>query len=202
MTTKKNAARVAVEAAACANQVSGKPRDVLDCIALGIPREDWECALSNDEAQAWSAWLAQDKRAPMASKPQATPAAPAVTLPTVQQTMHLAVTTVAFWLRNAIGHVMRGTWREEYGDSMSTVELALLSVERLSAGLPMGREDFDSEWLLIGGAVGLAVAAFPDKETADWRCLNAAAQSLTVFAEALELVANQETHRNATKVEG
>lgn len=133
---------------------------------------------------------------------QATPAALAVTLPTVSQTMHLAVTTVACWLRNAIGHVMRDTWHDEYGDSVNTVELALLSVERLSTGLPMEREDFDSEWLLIGGAVRLAVAAFPDKEMAAWRCLNAATQSLTVFAEALELVANQETHRNATKVEG
>lgn len=202
MTTKKNAARVAVEAAACANQATGQPRDVLDCIALGIPREDWEYALNPEEAQAWNAWLAQGKREPLASKPQAMPAAPAVTLPTVQQTMHLAVTTVACWLRDAIGHVMRETWRDEHGDSVSTVELALLSVERLSAGLPMEREDFDSEWLLIGGAVRLAVAAFPDKETAAWRCLNAAAQSLTVFAEALELVANQQPHHDATKVEG
>ena len=202
MTTKKNAARLAVEAAACANQVSGKPRDVLDCIALGIPREDWARALSNDEAQAWSTWLAQDKCESLGRKPKTTPAAPAVTLPTVQQTMHLAVTTVACWLRDAIGHVMRGTWRDEHGDSVSTVELALLSVERLSAGLPMEREGFDSEWLLIGGAVRLAVAAFPDKDTSAWRCLNAAAQSITVLAEALELVANQQPHHDAIKVEG
>lgn len=183
MTTKKNAARVAVEAAACANQATGQPRDVFDCIALSIPREDWKRALNNEEAQAWNAWLVQGKRAPLA-----TPAAHAVTLPTVQQTMHLAVTTVACWLRYAIDHVTHDTWRDEHGDSVSTVELALLSVERLSAGLSIEREDFDREWLLIGGAVRLAVAAYPDKDTAAWRCLNAAAQSLTVFAEALEIL--------------
>lgn len=63
MTTTKNAASVAVKAAACANQPAANPRDVLDCIAMGIPREDWEASLDNDEAQAWSVWLAQGETA-------------------------------------------------------------------------------------------------------------------------------------------
>lgn len=61
MTAKKNAARVAVEAAAlpatAATQV--KPRDVFDCIAMGISREDWEFSLNSDEARAWNTWLRQ-----------------------------------------------------------------------------------------------------------------------------------------------
>jgi hypothetical protein len=49
MTTQKNAAQVAVKAAACANQAAGKPCDVFDCIAAGIPREQWADALAQAE---------------------------------------------------------------------------------------------------------------------------------------------------------
>lgn len=63
MTKQDNAARVAVQAAACTNQPVDKPRDVLDCIAMGIPRRDWEASLDNDEAQAWNVWLKQGETA-------------------------------------------------------------------------------------------------------------------------------------------
>lgn len=63
MTACKNAARVAVKAAACANQPDGKPSDVFDCIAMGIPREEWEASLDNDKARAWSAWMKQGEPA-------------------------------------------------------------------------------------------------------------------------------------------
>lgn len=63
MTASKNAARVAVKAAACANQPAGKPSDVFDCIAMGIPREEWEASLDNDKARVWSAWMKQGESA-------------------------------------------------------------------------------------------------------------------------------------------
>lgn len=56
MSTPKNAACVAVEAAALSKSL---PRDVFDCIAAGIPRNEWERALDNDEAKAWNIWLSQ-----------------------------------------------------------------------------------------------------------------------------------------------
>ena len=59
MSTPKNAARVAVKAAALSKQA---PRDVFDCIAADIPRNEWERALNNDEAQAWNTWLSQSEQ--------------------------------------------------------------------------------------------------------------------------------------------
>lgn len=59
MTTPKNAARVAVAAAALPNQAQTQPRDVFDCIAAGIPRGQWEAALTHVEATEWNAWLGQ-----------------------------------------------------------------------------------------------------------------------------------------------
>lgn len=56
MSIKKNTASAAVEAAALSKQA---PRDVFDCIAAGIPRNQWERVLNNDEARAWNDWLSQ-----------------------------------------------------------------------------------------------------------------------------------------------
>ncbi|MCD2163826.1 hypothetical protein [Comamonas koreensis] len=42
-----------------ATALAGQPRDVFNCIAAGIPREQWEAALNHEEARAWSAWLAE-----------------------------------------------------------------------------------------------------------------------------------------------
>ena len=66
MTASKNAARVAVKAAALPNSA---PRDVFDCIAADISRKDWEASLDHEEARAWSNWLALGKQA----QPEAAP---------------------------------------------------------------------------------------------------------------------------------
>lgn len=36
-----------------------QPRDVFDCMAAGIPRDEWEAALDHSEARAWAAWLGE-----------------------------------------------------------------------------------------------------------------------------------------------
>lgn len=64
MTTPNNAARLAVEAAAYPKQAAAKPRDVFDCIAAGIPREQWEAALGHDDARKWNSWLGHEARQP------------------------------------------------------------------------------------------------------------------------------------------
>ncbi|MFG5779198.1 hypothetical protein ACFIQF_19230 [Comamonas sp. J-3] len=53
MKTKNNAARVAVTAAACADiATKAKPRDVFDCIAMDLPRDQWESAMGKSEANS------------------------------------------------------------------------------------------------------------------------------------------------------
>lgn len=52
MTASKNAARVAVKAAACPDAAAKhKPQDVLDCMAMGLPREQWAEALEGESRQ-------------------------------------------------------------------------------------------------------------------------------------------------------
>lgn len=51
MTTKNNAARVAVKAAACPDTATkAKPQDVFDCIAADLPREQWAEAMAKAPA--------------------------------------------------------------------------------------------------------------------------------------------------------
>lgn len=54
-TIEKKPAQAAIKT----KEQAAKPRDVLDCIAAGIPRADWESALDHNEARQWSAWLGE-----------------------------------------------------------------------------------------------------------------------------------------------
>lgn len=49
----------AIKSETSATALTGQPRDVFNCIAAGIPREQWEAALNHEDARAWSAWLAE-----------------------------------------------------------------------------------------------------------------------------------------------
>ena len=64
MSTPKNAARVAVEAAAFSESTHVQPKDVFDCIAAAIPRNQWEAALDHDDARKWNEWLGYEAKQP------------------------------------------------------------------------------------------------------------------------------------------
>lgn len=189
MTTKKNAARVAVKAAALPK---GAPLDVFDCLAAGIPEDQWEAALDHDQARAWNAWLAQGCVAAPATEPQATPAA---LLPTVQQLMYLACAIVTSSLSEATRKARLGSaWRDEYECPLDVVALALQAVESLTATLSetCDLDEFAWYWWQASSAVCLARDAFPNKEAPAWFHLSAAAHEFKVFGDALDFLNAQQ----------
>lgn len=109
-------------------------------------------------------------------------------LPTVEQVQRLACAMVADWLRKGIDADYRDGWPDELGDHVNTAELALAAVERLGASLPGGADGFESEWLMLGGALRLVVSTWPDKGSAAWGLFGAAEQAARVLGEALEFV--------------
>ena len=109
-------------------------------------------------------------------------------LPTVEQVQRLACAMVADWLRAGIDSACRDGWPDELGDHVNTAELALAAVERLGASLPGGADGFESEWLMLGGALRLIAATWPDKGGAAWGLFEAAEQHVRVLGEALEFV--------------
>ena len=109
-------------------------------------------------------------------------------LPTMEQVQRLACAMVADWLRAGIDSACRDGWPDELGDHVNTAELALAAVERLGASLPGGADGFESEWLMLGGALRLIAATWPDKGGAAWGLFNAAEQHVRVLGEALEFV--------------
>ena len=109
-------------------------------------------------------------------------------LPTVEQVQRLACAMVADWLRKGIDADYRDGWPDELGDHVNTAELALAAVERLGASLPGGADGFESEWLMLGGALRLVVSTWPDKGGAAWGLFDAAEQAARVMGEALEFV--------------
>ena len=113
-------------------------------------------------------------------------------LPSAEQVMRLACLVVAHWLRQGIAHAVEyGEWREDYNDCVTTAELALEATERLGAGLPKVRDDFDTHWCRIAGAVRLAVSAFPNKESAAYRFLRAAEEHTANKLEVLEILGQE-----------
>ena len=159
MTTKNNAARVAVQAAAL--PAVSKKGAARACSAMVSDMDTIQNEL---------------QKAPAAINNVAS-------IPTQAQTMRLAVTMVARLLQDGINAACGDNWRDEHSDCVSAAELALGTVERLGACLPMG---FVRQWSMVGGAVRLVVAAYPDKDSVAWRHFNAAAMSIAVFDEALE----------------
>lgn len=184
MSTKNNAASKAVKAAALpATATQAKPCDVFDCIAMGIPREDWERALNNDEARAWSAWLAQGTPVAPVSKPQAS------AFPAVQQTMRLACAMATNSLKKTLKEAETfDVWSNEYGDAISTAELAMMAVERLAETLSSagGLDTFNTTWWRVSAAVRLARDANPFKDDLIGRYLNGAANEFETLGAVVE----------------
>ena len=168
MTTKNNAARVAVQAAA-------------------LP-----AASKKGAARARSAKVSDMDG--IQNELQKAPAAinNVASIPTQAQTMRLAVTMVARLLRDGISEACEKDWSDRFPDSLCAAELALTAVERVGACLPMGRDDFEWQWCMVGSTVRLMLAAYPDKDSVAWRHFNAAAMSIAVFDEALEFAGEAE----------
>ncbi len=109
-------------------------------------------------------------------------------LPTVEQVQRLACAMVADWLRKGIDADCRDGWPDEREGHVCAAEMALGVVERLGALPPEGADGFRSEWLVLGGALRLITATWPDKGSAAWGLFEAAEQSVRVMGEALEFL--------------
>lgn len=107
-------------------------------------------------------------------------------LPTVEQIKRLACAMVADWLRSGIEAAIRDDWIEELDNHVNTAELALAAVERLGASLSDGADNFEREWLMLGGAVRLVVSTWPGKESSALRFLKGAEQYVGVMWDAVE----------------
>lgn len=174
MTSKKHAAQVAVKAAALPKPT---PRDVLDCIAAGIPRDDWEATLDNDEACAWSNWLAQGKQ----------PQSETVSLmPSVGQIQYMAVALMLSSLSSALNHIAED-WGDAWLDAIHATELANDRAQELQAKLPMGGNEFCQEFFRLQSVVRLAAAAFHERESVFVRHLKGASESFVGFFESLDM---------------
>ena len=174
---------------------TAKPCDVFDCIAAGIPREEWEAALDNDAARAWSDdWIVPDGDEALVEQPQIEQHQ-VEPLPTVQQLMRLACGMVSSSLNKAVNKARAvNDYRAEYQRPIDTAELALLVVERLAETLDENcdLEEFTYGWWRAASAVRFALAALPGKKNPARRHLRTAAREFEVLGMAADFLSVQQ----------
>lgn len=126
----------------------------------------------------------------MTRKTQAQPVAP---LPTHEQMMRLACNMVERTLTCGIDAACGKNWNDALVSHVNAAELARMEIRRLHDSLPSGEAAFERYWFLVAGVVELVVEAFPNKDCIAWRNFKAAANQMSVLAEAVTWV-SPESH--------
>ncbi len=171
MTASKNAARVAVKAAACPDAAAkDKPQDVFDCMAMDLPREQWPADCLNEATSS-------------------------VALPTLKQAMLLAVA----YAQHSLEHLVRvrledEDWDDDDADVDYAVELALDCIKRLREALPEDKSVFDRQWYQAAAAINLCARTFSRTDCYYSRSLAGVKQQFDVLVSAVEFVELEAEH--------
>lgn len=122
----------------------------------------------------------------------------ATSLPTLEQTQHLACTLVLGTLRSAVEDAVHADhWCDEFHDSVCAAEMVEATLKRLQAALPGNPDDFDHYWWSAHSVTKLAAAGFPKKDCAAWRALNRAVREFETMHSAVDTIAIHERKQRA-----